>query len=416
MIYVIGVGLDGKEGLSEKVRQILDSADVLLGSERHLSYFTDLNCEKWMYWDLKTVLQQLKEMIDRHSLTIVILTSGDPLFFGLGRLLLETFSPKDLTFYPHITSIQLAFSAIKKPWQDCKSISLHGRTMEELIKGLQQGIEKFALLTDSINHPPAIAQLILSLDVSYDVYIAENLGGDQEKISFFSHENLIQLSKLEGTYFSWLNVVILVKNQQKNKTIDLEKLPLLGIADSLFENFPDKPNLITKKEVRVLILAELALENNQVIWDIGAGTGSVSIEIARLTHSTIYAIEKTAMGIKLIENNSCKFGVNSIIPIYGKAPEILDHLPAPHRIFIGGSGGNLETILSYCSRKLVKQGKIVLALATLEHLNLAITWFKSHHWDYKLLQVNVSRSIQFNHLTRYSPLNPVTIIVGYQNE
>jgi precorrin-6Y C5,15-methyltransferase (decarboxylating) len=170
---------------------------------------------------------------------------------------------------------------------------------------------------------------------------------------------------------------------------------------------------MTKREVRILILGELALQPKQIIWDIGAGTGSVSIEIARLSETfQVYAIEKTAIGSSLIEQNCRRLQVKNVISIHGSAPDILQQLPAPNRIFIGGSGGNLNSILDSCNARLATNGIVVLALATLEHLNIALGWLNSQRWEYRLLQVQLSRSIPVGQLTRFTPLNPVTIVTA----
>ena len=181
----------------------------------------------------------------------------------------------------------------------------------------------------------------------------------------------------------------------------------------MFLSFSDRPGLMTKREVRILVLGELALKPGQIIWDIGAGTGSVSIEIARLFPSSkIYAIEKTAAGIALISQNCRRFQVENVISIHGTAPDIL-LVPTPDRIFIGGSGGNLSEILDTYSCCLAPDGVLVLALATLEHLNTAITWLKKHpNWHHQLLQVQLSRSVPVGQLTRFAPLNPVTILTA----
>ncbi|MGB3241101.1 MAG: precorrin-6Y C5,15-methyltransferase (decarboxylating) subunit CbiT, partial [Geitlerinemataceae cyanobacterium] len=153
------------------------------------------------------------------------------------------------------------------------------------------------------------------------------------------------------------------------------------------------------------------LKDSQTVWDIGAGTGSVSIEIARLCpNSQIYAIEKTAMGVSLIQRNCDRFQVNNINIFQGNAPEFLEQLPTPDRIFIGGSGGNLAEILSVCSHRVSATGSIVLAVATLEHLAEALNWVKTQEWYHHLLQISISRSVPIASLTRFSPLNPVTIL------
>ena len=196
----------------------------------------------------------------------------------------------------------------------------------------------------------------------------------------------------------------------------MESLPLIGIPDSAFLSFSDRPGLMTKKEVRSLVIAELEIQANQIIWDIGAGTGSVSIEIARLSPSSqIYAIEKTAIGITLITQNSQRFAVSNIKPISEKAPVSLQALPKPDRIFIGGSGGNLRPILDTCQSEINPRGIIVLAFATIEHLNEARQWAQQNNWQDSLLQVQLSRSLAIANLTRFNPLNPVTIIKLQKN-
>ncbi|NES74255.1 MAG: precorrin-6Y C5,15-methyltransferase (decarboxylating) subunit CbiT, partial [Okeania sp. SIO2D1] len=191
----------------------------------------------------------------------------------------------------------------------------------------------------------------------------------------------------------------------------LETLPVFGLPDHSFASFGDRPGLMTKREIRLVILGELALQTGQVVWDIGAGTGSVAIEIARLCPtSQIYALEKTALGIQLIKRNCQRFQTSNVIPLHNCAPENLAQLPTPQRIFIGGSGGNLGAILPICDSRLSVGGVVVLALATLEHLQTSLEWFSRSNWEYHLLQVQISRSVPIAKLTRFAPLNPITIV------
>jgi precorrin-6Y C5,15-methyltransferase (decarboxylating) len=353
--------------------------------------------------------QAIKEI--RHQLTagsgcIVVLVTGDPLFFGLGRLLLTELPPEQLTFHPHLSAVQLAFNRIKVPWQDARVISAHGRSVDELIQALQQGADKIAVLTDGTNTPSAIARLLLALDLpsQYQFWVCENLGDKTERVQSWSVAEMLEQT------FAPLNVVVLLRSDSADQ-LDLATLPTLGLPDQLFLSFSDRPGLMTKREVRLLVLGELALKPGQIIWDIGAGTGSVSIEIARLFPSSqVYAVEKTSAGFALISQNCRRFQVENVIFIHGTAPDILHHLPTPDRIFVGGSGGNLSQILDVCSR-LASGGILVLALATLEHLNTALGWLKeSGSWNYQLLQVQLSRSVPVAQLTRFAPLNPVTIV------
>lgn len=415
VITVVGIGLDGVEGLTLAVKKIVEQATVLAGSKRHFNYFPDHPAEKIYLTNLNTGIEAIaKFALANHS--IVILASGDPLFFGLGRLLLANFSAEQLQFYPHFSSVQLAFSRLKISWQDAQFISVHGRSNEQLIQLLKQGKEKIAVLTDSNNNPAAIARLYLALDLpqSYAFYICENLGDTREKISSFSADKVTQLSDLDSNNFASLNVLILLRQEQK-ENLNLDKLPLIGLPDSSFLSFRDRPSLITKKEIRLAILGELSLQPKQIVWDIGAGTGSVSIEIARLCpNSQIWAIEKTSMGSTLITKNCDRFKVNNVTSINGKAPEVLFDLPAPNRIFIGGSGGNLKDILDICQSKLLDKGIIVMAFATIEHCYQAVNWFSNNSWQYRLLQLQISRSTPLQHLTRFTPLNPVTIITAFK--
>lgn len=408
-VHIVGIGLDGADGLTDAVRQIVERATLLVGSDRHLKYFPTHPAYRIVLGDFTAAIREIRRHLSTEKV-IVVLVTGDPLFFGLGRLLLMELPPEQMTFYPHLSSIQLAFNRIKVSWQDARVISVHGRSFEELTQALQQGVEKIALLTDESHSPGAIARLLLSLDLPshYQFWICENMGGADERVS-----SLPIASVIEQT-FAPLNVVVLLRQSELSAgQIDLQTLPHLGLPDSSFASFSDRPGLMTKREVRILILGELALLPAQTIWDVGAGTGSVSIEIARLfPNSAVYAIEKTSAGTALIEENCRRFQVRNVISIHGKAPEILYHLPHPERIFIGGSGGNLSDILNICGEKLIPGGVLVLALATLEHLNTAVQWLNERKWDYQLLQVQLSRSVPVASLTRFSPLNPVTILTA----
>ncbi|MGI0489859.1 precorrin-6y C5,15-methyltransferase (decarboxylating) subunit CbiE, partial [Pantanalinema rosaneae CENA516] len=340
---------------------------------------------------------------------IILLTSGDPLFFGLGRLLLAHFPAAQLTFHPHLSSVQLAFSRLKRPWQEARLISVHGRSLDALIQALQQGSDQLAVLTDGTNTPTAIAALVDSLNLPsrYQIWVCENLGGNDERITELSHHQQIEQS------FAPLNVVVLLRQTAVVSSPPLDQLPLLGLLDRDFLSFSDRPGLMTKREVRILALGELALHPNQVVWDIGAGTGSVSAEMARLCPSSqVYAIEKTTAGITLIQQNCQRLQVSNVIAIHGSAPNVLEPLPTPDRIFIGGSGGNLTAILDTCGDRLSPHGRIVLALATLQHLGTTLSWLDQHPgWNHQLLQVQLSRSVAIANLTRFAPLNPVTLVV-----
>ena len=408
-IHVVGIGLDGAAGLSRATQTLVEQAQLLVGSDRHLTYFPNHAARQLGLGDISAAIAQLQTFAaaDPEAFAIV-LTSGDPLFFGLGRLLLEQLPAEQLTFHPHLSSIQLAFNRLKLPWQDAAVLSIHGRDMQPLVKKLLGCHPKIAVLTDPVNSPAAIAQLILSLSlpITYQIAVCENLGGQQEKIT-----PGLTPEALQDRSFASLSVVVLMPVAE---TVSPGDLPLLGVADRHFATFPDRPGLMTKREVRSLILSELALQPNQIVWDIGAGTGSVSIEIARLCPSSqVYAIERTAAGAGLIEQNRDRFATANVHAVAGKAPDALAGLPKPDRVFIGGSGGRLAATLDHCAQEIKTGGRIVMAIATLETLAAAQQWFeKSPHWQTSLLQVQLAKGGAIASLTRWVPMNPVTLLMA----
>jgi precorrin-6Y C5,15-methyltransferase (decarboxylating) len=466
VIEIIGIGLE-PELLPSQVDRLY-AADYLIGSDRLLSCFPDFPEQKLRLGNLLQTIAAIKQIIENEpEAKIVILASGDPLFFGIGRLLLAHFSPEKLQFHPSVSSIQLAFARLKIPWQDAAVISAHGRSLQELEKSLRQGKQHIAVLTDAVNHPVAIANFIsaLQLPINYQIWVCENLGGknervtdldlaaliesDQIKLGIHKNDRLAppdrigqseqdiqtdQFGQVESTDLndrhnsgSWpeqlkhdrkfefapLNVVVLVK-QENERSLDLSQLPIVGIPDQYFYSFPDQPGLITKREIRSLAIGELALQPEQLIWDIGAGTGSLSIEIARLVPTArIHAIEKTAAGATLIAKNMARFQVSNIEIHQGKAPEILAKLPNPDRVFIGGSSGELTAILQVCGDRFRKNGILVANFASPEHLHRAMAWLKKHNYPVQLLQVNLARSVPIGSVSRFSPLNPITILKTY---
>lgn len=429
-IHVVGMGLAGLDSLSPSSLALVRSATLLIGAKRHLRAVENgladglakaqLLPEMWPLGQMSEVFESLRSHLsDNPETRVVILATGDPLFFGLGRLLLAHFAPGQLIFHPQLSSIQLAFSRLKVPWQDATLISVHGRGEALLVQAVKRGDAKIAVLTDGTLTPSAIAALIASLDlpVHYQQWVCENLGDVTESVSLYSPT--LDSSTEPVKAYAPLNVVVLLRVEQADETLvnqSLQALPLIGLPDAVFKGFPDRPTLMTKREVRLLVLGAIAPLDQQVIWDIGAGTGSISVELSRLCPSAqIFAIEKTAIGASLIRANAEKLAIAPITVIQGQAPLALEGLPPPNRVFIGGSSHQLGLILSLLDGLAPTLKKIVLALATLEHLNEVTQWVNrpdiSGKWRCRLTQVNISRSCPVGSFTRFSPLNPVTLVV-----
>lgn len=406
-VQVVGIGLEGAAGLPPRVRQIVEQADVLVGGDRHLSYFPDHPAVRWRLGSFAAVESQLRSRLAQPDPgLIVVLASGDPLFFGIGRWLLQVCDADQLTFHPHPSAIQLAFSRLKCPWQAATLISAHGRSTETLIQALKRGDASIAMLTDNTHSPAAIARLIEDLDlpITYQFWLCENLGGADERVQGLS------LAAAREIMAAPLNVVVLQRQPQAPPPP--QDLPRVGIPDSAFLSFRDRPSLMTKRPVRLLVLGELALGSCPVFWDIGAGTGSVSVEVARLCpEGQVWAIEPTAMGAQLIHQNAARFGTPHIKIIQDKAPTALAELPNPDRIFVGGSGGQLSAILAVCAQRLQPGGRLVAAIATLDNLTAAYEWCQQQPgWQVQFQQLHCSRSTAVGPLMRWHPLNPVTLM------
>ena len=452
-INVVGIGLDGAAGLTSPVRDLVNQATVLVGSDRHLSYFLDHPARRIVLGDLGVAIRQIKSLLDQISpaksryvppynnlepVAIVIFAPGDPLFFGLGKLLIAEIPPENITFHPHLTPVQLAFNRLKLPWQDAQILSIHGRSLDQIKAHLQVGTEKIAILTESPDAPGAIAQLYLALALPYEyhLWVCENLGEEQEKIQAFSLDapsfDTQGLNPLVMGEFAPLNVVILVRKLATDTSLKSRApLPIIGLPDQEFFSFSDygnrsydRPLTMAQRELRILALGELALQPEQIIWDIGAGHGAVSIEIARLCPtSRIYALEKSVVGTSLIEQNIQRFQVSNVISIHGHAPDMLRHLPAPDRIFMSnisdcrGSAKNskdddLGAILDACGSRLKPEGVMVMAIDTLEYLHQSLAWYRQKAWQVKILQVQLSKSVAISELTSFTPLNPITVVTA----
>lgn len=392
-IKMIGIGDEGKQSLLPLYEKWIEESEMLVGGERQLAFFPDYKGEKAA---IKGGLPALVERLRQEEKSVVILASGDPLFYGIGGYLSKKMK---IDIYPYVSSIQLAFARMKESWQDAYFTSVHGRS----IKGLAQRIDgrsKVALLTDGENTPAKIADYLLSFGFTeYKAFVAENLGGEEERCGWYE---LHEMAKAE---FSPLNVVVLKK---------LGEGPSwpLGIDDHAFyQRKPDK-GLITKKEIRTLSVSALQLREDSVIWDIGTCTGSVAIEAAKLAREgAVYAIEKNEQDLENARQNMAKFRVDATL-VHRKAPDGLEDFPSPDAIFIGGTAGGMEQILDICCSKLKTDGRIVLNAVTIENLVQAVEAFKTRGFEADITLAQISRSKPILNLTRFDALNPIYIITA----
>ncbi|MGA2152113.1 MAG: precorrin-6y C5,15-methyltransferase (decarboxylating) subunit CbiE [Geobacteraceae bacterium] len=399
-IYLIGAGIAGWEGFSAKALEVIDKAEVLIGHQRHLDIFPDYPGEKQPLEDLSMMLDYLKTTDKR----VVVLGSGDPNFFGVARFLLRNLHKDRIEIFPNVTSIQYAFARIKEPWDDAIFVSVHGRGLKGAIDRIVAA-EKAAVLTDSTNTPAMIARELVHRGAEgYDAWLCEDMGTPAEK---FTKTDVRGLAELQA---SPLNILILIKTWEPN----LEHYPVIGIDD---EEFATAKKLITKQEVRAVTLGKLKLQDDLVMWDIGAGSGSVSIEASNLMpNGKIYALEKNPQYIVFVRGNLKKFVARNVVLIEAYAPEGLDDLPDPDRVFIGGSGGMLEDIIDAVDKRLKSDGVIVLNAVTLDTLTKAVEFLEDHGYTVEVTCVNIAKTRGLTEFKMFEAHNPVYIIAAWKGE
>ncbi|RII25370.1 MAG: cobalamin biosynthesis bifunctional protein CbiET [Geobacter sp.] len=399
-VYLVGAGIAGWEGFGSKALEVINKADVLIGHQRHLDIFPDFKGEKQTIGDLSIMLDFLKKT----EKSVVVLGSGDPNFFGVGRFLLRNLSKERIEIFPNVTSIQYAFARIKEPWDDAIFVSVHGRGLKGAIDRIIAA-EKVAILTDETNSPAAIARELIARGAEgYDAWLCEDLGMAGEKFTKTDVKGLVEIPA------SALNILILIKTWEPSLT----QYPLIGIDD---DEFATAKKLITKQEVRAVALGKLQLQDDLVMWDIGAGSGSVSIEASNLLpNGRIFALEKNPQYLTFIRDNLKKFVARNVMLIETYAPEGLDDLPDPDRVFIGGSGGMLDEIIDAVARRLKPDGRIVLNAVTLDTLTKAVEFLEDHGYTVEVTCVNIAKTRGLTEYKMFEAHNPVYIVSAWKGE
>lgn len=336
-------------------------------------------------------------------LNIAVLAGGDPLFFGIGKTLCRRFGKESVLIYPAVSSMQAAFARFKIPWDDAHFVSVHGRDLTKLATEIH-GRKKVFLLTDEKNSPAEAALFLVDVlgmknAAAYTAYVAENLDMEDERLTVGT------LDQIACQRFGGLSVMILVREKDAN-------VFCFGLRE---EEIVHNRGLITKNEVRAATLHALRLPVNGVLWDIGAGSGSVSIEAAGMSPGLkVFAVESRGERMDNILANKEKFAAYAVVPICGEAPEALAGLPEPDRVFIGGSGGKLAEILER-SVEVLKPAGIIVVNGVLEK-----TCRQAPAILYRLgLEVSVS-TLQVSRYTypdeHQVEFNPISIITGYKRK
>lgn len=413
MIYIIGMGVEGKSSLSQKALHIIEKADLLVGGKRHLICFPEFKRKKIIIGsNLNEVINHIQKGSRKN---IVVLATGDPNFFGIADFLIRNLGKNKVEIIPNVSAMQEAFARIKENWNDAKLLTAHGRSVDtdEII-----GRKKVCIFTDPENTPAKIAKALLDKNIkNYTAYVCEDLGTEKEKIT---QGTLSQISKKK---FSPLNVMILIRGQGVKgsrgqgfnpRTLEPLNPPFFGIPDSEFSH---SNGMITKQEIRVISLSKLKLKNDSIVWDIGAGSGSLSIEAALFARNgMVFAVEKEKKRITHIEKNKKKFLTANLEIINKNAPAGLKALPSPDAVFIGGGGKDIYKILALCSKRIKPKGRLVVNAITIETLSSAAAFFKKSGWHIEIISVNIAKTKDITNLNLFNAYNPVFIIIGEKNQ
>ncbi len=341
----------------------------------------------------------------------VLLASGDPLWFGIGRLLLQHVRPDQLRFHPAPSSLQLAFARIGRPWQDAAWVSLHGRDPEPLAAALQKRPAALAVLTDPGRGGAEEVRRILAasgLAAAYGFWLCERLGHPAERVQRLAPDAPLPAD------CDPLHLVLLIA-EPPAPPADPAALPLFGLDDGLFLQHDDRPGLMTKREVRIQLLADLELPASGVLWDVGAGVGSVGLEALRLRPGlALWALERRGGSAALIRANAERLGVQPAGVLEGEALSLLeqDDLPVPDRVLLGGGGRQRLALLEIVLRRLRSGGIVVIPLATLEALAELRPRLEASGLAVRVTQLQAWRGAPLAEGTRLAPLNPVLVLKG----
>jgi precorrin-6B C5,15-methyltransferase / cobalt-precorrin-6B C5,C15-methyltransferase len=403
-VCVIGISAGGAESLTAALRERVDKAEVLAGGTRHLGYFPDCTGERLPIGHPLEAWVEAVAMAADSRRQVVVLASGDPLFYGIGTRLLARLGVDRLEFHPQATSLQLACARLGMPWEDAVWVSIHARPFENLRRVLGR-YATIGVLTDGSQTPEAICHWLVEARIDeYDVAVLENLGTADERLSQGRPEALL------GQHFAPLNVVLLVRRNEWASPPRATSA-LLGTPESAFDHRRTGEGMITKAEVRAVTLARLQPLPTDVAWDIGAGSGAVSVEWGRLlSRGMVYAVERDVQTFVRLQTNVHDHRAYNVVPIHAEAPACMADLPDPDGVFIGGSGGQLTAILSTVLKRLRPGGRVVANFILLEHVHEAQQWAKSHGVEVDLVWLSIARSKVLAGMTSLEPLTPMAIL------
>lgn len=388
-VTIIGIGMGADTVTGEGLRAI-EQAEVLFGAPRMLAAFPNADRPAYPVYEPGRVKEMVQQSVFER---FVVLVSGDTGFFSAAEGLVPALSEHDVTLIPGISSVAAFFAKIKRPWQEAALLSCHGREAN-FVDTVRRNRLTFALTSDNVN---ALAnELVKAGFDGLPATVGENLGMENERIFTLPISTLVQAPV--GSL-----AVLLVENPNADARIRS------GIPDEEFArgNVP-----MTKSEVRAVSMSRLALSPGAICCDIGAGTGSVTVEMALSAHrGHVYAVDKNEEAVSLIGENCRRFHIGNVTPILESVPEALLFLPPMDAVFIGGSGGAMEDVFAAVLSK-NPTARIVVNAIALETLHATVEAFKAHGIVPEIVQLSATRAKPVNGLNMLLAQNPVFIVSG----
>jgi len=403
-VHIIGIGDDGLDGVTSAARQLIEQADLLVGADYTLRLVPGDSAERLTAGaNLDAIVERIAASAKRR---VVVLVSGDPLFYGLARYLCERLGKDRFEVVPHVSSMQLAFARVKESWEEAYLTNLANRSLDQVLEQIRVA-EKAGLFTTEECPPSKVARGLLDRKIDYYWgYVCENLGSPDERVTRGSLKELCELQ------FAPLNVMILVrKPDAPDRPPEEIGRRLFGNPDEAFLQSKPKHGLLTTSEVRAMALAQLDLRTMSTVWDIGAGSGSVAIEAAQIASGgKTYAIEMDQEDHALIVDNARRFGVRNLIPVLGRAPEAWADLPDPDAIFVGGSGREISHLVELALDRLQPGGRLVANTGSIENLADVHAALHKSVPNVPVWMINIARGTYQLERVRFDALNPTFLL------
>lgn len=396
-VTLLGIGA-GKNTLTQQAQQILNKADCIIGAKRMIETIGDIEKDTFVCYKSDEIAEFIKQNTNYNN--VVVVFSGDIGYYSGAKKLYDLLQNVTIKTVSGVPSICYFMAKIHTSWEDAKLISAHGQY--ENVAGYVLQYNKIIVLLGNTYDAANICKEICSRGLSnVKVVIGENLSYDTEKITEGTAE---QFQNIETSSLTILYI-------ENNNT--LQKIQNVGIKDECFirDAVP-----MTKREVRIIVISYMNLKQNDVVWDIGAGTGSVSVEIAlQCPFGMVYAIEKKQQAITLLEKNKKKWNIYNMDIVFGQAPDILQTLPAPNKIFIGGSSGTAKQSIKIALQKNASV-EIVATAISLETVKDLQQCFCDLGIEYQCTQISISKSETVKNYHIMKAQNTVFIFCGRRTQ